>query len=150
MYCHNCGARIPDDSIFCTRCGAKTTVSTQASTTCPPYQPYMAIPMKSEVLSIILALLIPGTGHLYIGKLVQGLIILIAYFSLYVLSMVWLLPIMISIDDPAAYLYDAGTLTALVLVSIIAFIIWIVQLIDVYNQTKKYNDVLRQTGQPPW
>lgn len=45
---------------------------------------------------------------------------------------------------------EVSVLIAFIILSMIALVIWIVQLIDAYNLTKQYNDTVRRTGQPPW
>lgn len=35
VYCHNCGEKIPDDALFCPKCGTKTVKGAQANTATP-------------------------------------------------------------------------------------------------------------------
>jgi len=158
MYCPNCGTQLPDDSKFCTNCGARFGQGAQAPSAPPQYpyaapQPYVALPLKSEILALILAFFIPGAGHIYAGKIARGVVILVIYFSLTVLSTLWVFTLIpgFATDDPMAVM-DAlgGSLALIVILSLVTFIIWIAQLIDAYNQVKTYNDALRQTGQAPW
>jgi len=160
MFCPNCGTSLADSAEFCGNCGynLKAGRAYQARPQTPyapaqPYsQPYLGASMKSEALSIILAILIPGSGHLYVGRLTRGLVILISYFGLSVLGMVLLfsaIPGFFTGDLSDASL-ETSVLISLTILSVISLIIWVVQLIDVYNLTKQYNDTLRRTGQPPW
>lgn len=160
MFCPNCGTSLADSADFCGNCGydLKTGRASQARpqtsyAPAQPYsQPYLGASTKSEALSIILAILIPGSGHLYVGRLTRGLVILISYFGLSVLGTVLLfsaIPGVFTGDLPDASL-ETNLLIPLIVLSMISLIIWIVQLIDVYNLTKQYNDTVRRTGQPPW
>ena len=157
MYCNNCGAELPDGSRFCTRCGAKFDAGAQAPPAYPQYQPvqqpYVVLPVKSEILAMVLAFFIPGAGHLYAGKLVRGLLFMVSYFALTIISTVWVFSIIPNFNTPdPMVVMDAlsGYIVLLSVLSLAGFIIWIAQLIDAYTVTKKYNDVLRQTGQAPW
>ena len=155
MFCPNCGTSLSDTAEFCSNCGynTKSGQAPPAKSYGQPYsQPYYQTAMKSEVLSIILAFIIPGAGHLYLGRLKRGLIILVAYFGLAVISMGVLFNVFpgLFVADPADIVFDTGSLTVLAILSIISLVIWIVQLIDAYNLTKQYNESVRRTGQAPW
>ncbi len=160
MFCPNCGTNLPDNAEFCTNCGynLKTGQAPPARPYAPPSgnqpygQPYYPIAMKSEILAIILAIIIPGTGHMYLGRLTRGLIILVSYIGLSVLAMVIAFSAMPNLFtmDAMDVAFDTGLLVALTILSLISLVIWIVQLIDAYNLTKQYNDSIRQTGQAPW
>ena len=160
MFCPNCGTSLADSAEFCGNCGynfrAGRAHQARPQTAYAPAQPYshpyLGASTKSEALSIILAILIPGSGHLYVGRLTRGLVILISYFGLSVLGMVLLfsaIPGVFTGDLPDASL-ETNLLMPLIVLSMISLIIWIVQLIDVYNLTKQYNDTVRRTGQAPW
>jgi TM2 domain-containing membrane protein YozV len=93
----------------------------------PPQQPYdySYPPQKSPGVAAILALLIPGVGHIYDGKIAEGIIIL-------VLSIV------------------LGVLWWLIIPAIILFVLWIWQIFDAYNKANRYNQSMQQTGRAPW
>lgn len=73
-YCHQCGLKLMDDFRFCPNCGlnlkkpVKTTEKTLSS-----------ISDKSMALAIILSVLLPGLGQIYLGLDNKGAILLIAY-----------------------------------------------------------------------
>ena len=49
MYCHNCGAQLPDDAVFCSKCGTSTglnVVKPTASSTGPVIAPSGVTSMK--------------------------------------------------------------------------------------------------------
>ncbi|NLI74463.1 MAG: zinc ribbon domain-containing protein [Euryarchaeota archaeon] len=160
MFCPNCGTRISDNAKFCGNCGYNVSMRqdpyVRPQTPCesvPQYgQPYMGVIMKSEVLSLILGILIPGSGHLYIGRLTRGLIILVTYFGISFIGIILMLSAF-SYTYPSDMTYPAlevSLIFPLIILSMILLVIWIAQLIDVYNLTKQYNDTVRRTGQPPW
>lgn len=162
MYCPNCGTNLPEGIQFCMNCGYDINKGTTSSA--QPWQPNVpqrppspygySLPTKSELVAIILAIIVPGAGHLYIGKLVRGLVIMIAYFSISILSAVWIfnqIGNLTNMSDPDAIMNALGSSIGLIsILSIATFIIWIFQLIDVYSLTKKYNEGLQRTGQAPW
>jgi TM2 domain-containing membrane protein YozV len=90
----------------------------------PPWQPPKVEP-KSVSLAVVLALLVPGLGHIYGRKFTQGLaifIVTVALLALYVLIF---------------------TLVAAVL-------IWGWQIYDAYRIAQRYNDKVAETGARPW
>jgi TM2 domain-containing membrane protein YozV len=160
MFCPNCGTSLSDTAEFCSNCGynIKTGQASQAPPQTPyapsqPYgQPYFGASFKSEALAIILAILVPGAGHLYIGRLTRGLVVLVTYFGISAISIITVFSafpqfIYGTMEAPAI---GSGLIIALILLSLISMIIWIVQLIDAYNLTKQYNETVRRTGQAPW
>lgn len=159
MYCPNCGTELPDNSAFCANCGAKLGPAGSAPVyPTPPYpgQPYGANlpPQKNEIVSLILAFFIPGLGHIYVGKLMRGVIFLVSYFGLSAISfaLIWnAIGNLAMAGDPNFMLSMSNDLLIVVsIISLISFVIWIVNLVDVYQQTKKYNEAIRRTGQAPW
>lgn len=163
MYCPNCGTELPDNSAFCANCGAKLGPAGNAPVyPAPPYpgqpygQPYGANvpPQKNEIISILLAFFIPGLGHIYLGKVVRGIVFLVSYFGMSALSFAILWSAagsMTMTEDPNFWLsISSDVWIAIMVVSLVSFIIWVVNLIDVYQQTKKYNEAIRMTGKAPW
>ncbi len=159
MYCPNCGTELPDNSMFCANCGAKLGPGGNAPVyPAPPYpgQQYGAYmpQQKNEIISIVLAFFVPGLGHIYLGKFMRGIMFLASYIALSAISAFIVINAvgdLSMMSDPNAMMnLSSGTWTAIILVSMISFIIWIVNLVDVYLQTKKYNEAIRLTGKAPW
>ncbi|MDW5562750.1 MAG: DUF6677 family protein [Methanomassiliicoccus sp.] len=163
MYCPNCGTELPENSSFCANCGTKLGAAGSAPVyPAPPYpgqpygQPYgtNVPPQKNEIVSILLAFFIPGLGHIYLGRIMRGIVFLVSYFGLNALSIgiIWnAVGDMAASGDPNFMVGLSNDLLIVVsIIGLIAIIIWIVNLIDVYQQTKKYNEAIRRTGQAPW
>ena len=73
-FCFNCGAKLTGDFKFCPECGqdlnSKVTKSTRTVTSSGE---------KNILLAIILSVLLPGLGQIYLGLDNKGAIFLIAY-----------------------------------------------------------------------
>ena len=133
MYCQKCGKEMPDDATYCSSCGASTNESRGPSYTAPPnYGPNYGnsnayAPLKSTGVGIILAFIIPGAGHMYAGKIPEGIMIFILYVIL--MSVGWF------------FLFFTW---------IIALFLWIWNIYDANKKINEYNNCIRQTGNPPW
>jgi len=132
MYCQKCGKETDSNAAFCSSCGASTDGSGGNSHAPPSYGPNtgnqnMYAPQKSTGVGILLAFLIPGAGHLYAGKITEGIIILILFFVLF--SVGWI------------FLFFTW---------IVALVVWIWNIYDANKKIKEYNDCVRRTGNPPW
>jgi hypothetical protein len=109
---------------------------------------YMPHAEKSVGIALVLGFFYAGLGHLYIGKLVRGLCIMM--FNLALAVTLIMVSFLVLNNDYLTYDEAGGLLLFLTLLTIPAFIIWLWNLFDVNNLTKKYNDGLRRTGDPPW
>jgi TM2 domain-containing membrane protein YozV len=140
-FCVKCGKENPDESKFCAGCGSAVNDTNDATTTQTNNNPspnYNHNPnqrpaqWKSEgttlILTIVLGLFgLGGIGHIYLGNITRGIVILIVGIILLVV---------------AAVTMGIG------LIILIPFAIWVV--FDSRKQCKHYNDHLEQTGKPPW
>ena len=72
---------------------------------------------KSQFLGIFLSIIIPGLGHIYVGKTVEGIILIVVWFILLILSF-------------------------LIVPALIAFVIWIYAIIKTNDMIEKYNNGL--------
>ncbi len=89
---------------------------------------YIPVPTKSAGLAAVLAFLIPGLGHIYLGKIGEGLFYLIISIVMAALS----------------------PFTLFVLFIPLVVIYWIWQIYDAYKKANQYNRAVQQTGRAPW
>ena len=142
MYCQKCGNEIDDSATYCSSCGTSQNQSQQNNNYGqsnqqnngygqPSYGPNNSYngshpQEKNTGLALILSFFIIGAGHLYVGKVTDGIVLFIAAVVMAVLGWLFLFPYIISI------------------------IIWIWALYDTNKKANEYNNALRQTGNPPW
>ena len=146
-YCSKCGAMNTTDSNFCSSCGAtlappKEVIPPPPATTAPPppppppttsappaYQTQMTDAQlmtvrKNEAISVILTLLLPGLGHLYVNKIKRGLVFIVISIIMWIIgATLILIPITL-----VWYLYG---------------------IYDCYQLTKKHNEALLSLRRPP-
>ena len=135
---------MPNDFQFCPVCGSPPSPHPPQQNQPPPVQNYYqnnyyqnVVGLKSEgttlILSILLGLVtIQGIGHMYVGKIGKGVVILIVGLVLGVTgwATIW-------IGVGAIFLIGN-------------FILFIWQIIDSRNLCRQYNDYLSKNGKPPW
>ena len=137
MYCMNCGAELDPDSNFCPSCGYATD---GVNRTAASQQTNIMVNHKSEGLAIILAIILTGAGHMYAGKVKEGILLLLTQIVLVAMSFV-------------LFSFTYNTLLPLIgvgVISILSFAIWIYSIIDSNKAVKEYNAALMETGNPPW
>ena len=90
----------------------------------PPEWKSMGVTM---VLTVVLGIVgLGGIGHLYLGKIIKGIVLLIVGIILAII----------------------GWLTIFGLIVLLAFALFVIY--DSYRLCKRYNNDLEQTGRPPW
>lgn len=99
------------------------------------------------LLDLILGIIgFVGIGHLYIGKIARGIVLLI--FGLIIVPM-FVAVMMYLIVSGIGYIDEAVIIPFIVLTAIwLIVLIW--QTYDAHELAKQYNYVLRTTGLPPW
>ena len=141
--CLKCSKENPDESKFCAGCGSPVNGTSNENTSPPPnnsnpppnygHNPNQRpAQWKSEGTTLILTIVLGifglgGIGHIYLGNITRGIVILIVGIILLVVS---------------AVTFGIG------LIILIPFAIWVV--FDSRKQCKHYNDHLEQTGKTPW
>lgn len=145
MYCTKCGTEIPDDSEYCSKCGNPTSPNAAQNNRyagAPPYAYQYHRPLKSAGLAAILSFLFTGLGQVYAGRIARGI-----GFIVCGVAIVSVLSLMIFLVAGAAY----GVFWVLfIAASIASLVIWVFNIFDAYSLANEYNDVLQQTGNPPW
>lgn len=128
MYCRNCGRELGDDTNYCPVCGHPTGES-GCRRTCS--QTTVMMDRKSEGIALILSILIPGAGHMYAGRIVDGVVLLALEVALSLRMFV----LFITMENPT------GVVTSGVL-GLVSIIVWIYGIIDSNKEVKKYNQDL--------
>jgi len=145
-FCDNCGHTLRLGAKFCGNCGNQTTeIETPSQDTnrsyaeTPPKQNVNSGKMlqrptewKSMGITIVLTVVLGifclgGIGHIYLGKIIKGIAILIVGIILLVVAIVTM---------------------GIGLIALIPFAIWVVY--DSWKLCKYYNNYLEETGRPPW
>lgn len=122
-FCRNCGEQLSLDNVsFCPFCGKPQNTANPVT---------MAIQTKNSGAAIVIALIagilgFNGIGHLYIGKIGKGIILLIVGWLILGLTFVFV---------PFGLVY---------------LIFWLWQAYDVNKKSKFYNDYILNNGKTPW
>ncbi|MHC1679995.1 MAG: zinc-ribbon domain-containing protein [Methanomassiliicoccales archaeon] len=135
-FCSRCGSQAKEGAQFCDRCGAPLSVGfqsySQGNQTTMSYT--YRKDEKEAILAVILSVLIPGVGQIYCGKIGRGIGILVL---IGLLSVIGIVPLFF-ITDPMNFNF-AGFFALNVVLSILAFIIYIWQIYDAYRCADDYN-----------
>jgi len=136
-YCSKCGNMAKEGAQFCDRCGAPLGGGYQqpyGQPAYPGYAPYR--PQKEPLIAVILSILLPGIGQVYAGRVGRGILIFLLVPLLSVMPALSLFAI-VSVSNFGAIW------TLAIIVSIIAFIVYVWQIVDAYRCVEEYN---RQGG----
>jgi len=129
MYCSKCGTQLPDGASFCSNCGFNLG-SNPGYQGNPGYDRATASIMvnkKNEALALILSLIIPGLGEIYVGKTTKGILLILVDILVAALGLLFFFPFIVSL------------------------VIWIYAMYDSFTLAKYYNGyLLENQGQPPW
>ena len=118
-FCSKCGDRLASKYSSCVQCESKLEQPKQKHRRRP-------VEWKSETITLVLSILLPGTGHIYIGQLVKGIAIL---------SVDIVITVLFWVVDP--------------LIGIAYFPLTIWACYDSYKLCKTYNNHIQQFGRPP-
>lgn len=98
----------------------------------------LIINKKNEGIALLLSMLLPGMGHIYLG-LEKGFLLAIAYVGCLIASVV------LSFIFPLYMIFIAPGL------GLVALVIWIYAAVNAFRNAKEYNYLLLQNnGEPPW
>lgn len=127
MYCQNCGAQLPDSATYCDRCGNRVGEHSGGARGLDNQMASIMVNKKSEALALILSLIIPGLGQIYIGQSIRGILMFVMIFIIAILTMFF------------------------VLFGILYIVLWLYAMYDAFKGAKEYNRyLLEHNGQPPW
>jgi TM2 domain-containing membrane protein YozV len=97
------------------------------------------LPLKKSSVSLLLAglvgVLFMGIGHVYLGRMGRGIVILFSGVVTGVLFYSAMVTAFFSIG---------------IVFGVVRLFLWIWQIFDAYKLTKRYNSVLESTGKAPW
>ena len=129
-FCKNCGAHYNEGTRICGNCGATLDAA---------ILPSPLLPLKKASVSLVLAglvgVLFMGIGHVYLGRMGRGIVILFSG----VVTGVLFYAAMVTAFFSIGFVFGA-----------VRLILWIWQIYDAHKLTKRYNSVLESTGKAPW
>jgi TM2 domain-containing membrane protein YozV len=135
-FCSRCGSPAKEGAQFCDRCGAPLSVGVQSYS--QGNQTTMSYTYRKDekeaILTVVLSVIVPGVGQIYCGKIGRGIGILVL---LGLLSVVSIVPLFF-ITDPMNFSFS-GFFALNVILSILAFLIYIWQIYDAYRCADDYN-----------
>ena len=120
----------------------------------PPAGPRI-VESKNPGIAAVLALLLGivglwGIGHIYVGKIKRGIVLLVLGIVLVIVAVVGFLGVLFA----GALLGGVGGLFAGLGVGLLFFVIviagWIWQTYDAYKLAKRFNAYVEQNGKAPW
>jgi hypothetical protein len=112
LYCTYCGAKLELNSRFCPSCGKATPLAAAAQTAAAPPVTRKSISRDRAILAYIMGILITGTGHMVVGRVARGILILVG----------------------AMFLGFVTVYINLGLFFIAVVVYWVLQLVDLYKQ----------------
>ena len=107
---------------------------------------------KTLVLSVVVGLLgLMGVGHIYLGRLRRGVIILIIAPLCWVMIMISYILLGLAEPEEDIMIATIGVLGGITLVIVIGlFVLFIWQILNSRKLCKEYNEYLEQNGRAPW
>jgi len=141
-FCGKCGNQLPPQAQTCSNCGKFVSQARKEQSTANQQNSRLVRPVewKSESITLLLSILlglfgIQGVGHMYVGKVGKGVVILIGSLVLIVI---------------AVLLTMTGIGAIIGIPLIIAYIVMFIwQIIDARKLCFQYNDHLERHGSPP-
>ena len=148
-FCSQCGVEIRPGSRFCSGCGEEVVGPVPGDT--PRGSGRFSssrvrrVPTKSVGGAIALAIILPlfgfsGIGHLYVGRLARGILILLGSWAVDIVAVAFLIggffaPVLFAL---AFFFFLMG------------FVIFIWQIIDAAHLAEDWNAYAEETGGRPW
>ena len=147
MYCNRCGKENRDEANFCFACGQPLRQSQNPGYAgpgyCnPPYQGYQNgspaqfVEFKESVVALLLALILPGAGHMYAGEMKKGIFFLAFFIIVGIAITVAFFVRLMSFTTSG----DISSSLGLIIVTvIITAIVWLYQVYDAYQAAVRFN-----------
>lgn len=154
-FCSNCGTKVEEveKDRFCGRCGNHLQPQAETCPNCGKFvsqtrreqntnQQRLVRPVewKSESVTLLLSILlglfgIQGVGHMYVGKIGKGIVILIGSIVLFIIAI-------------ALTVTGIGAIIGIPLI-IMYIVMFIWQILDARKLCQQYNEHLERRGRPP-
>jgi len=132
-YCSRCGNQAKEGAQFCDRCGAPLGGGYQQPYGQPSSFTYTYYPeRKDPLIAVILSILLPGVGQIYVGRVLRGVLILILLPLLSMASVVPVFFFSISVGVGTFFAFS-------VLATIIVLILYVWQIYDAYRLAEEHN-----------
>ncbi|MCB5280099.1 MAG: zinc ribbon domain-containing protein [Candidatus Cloacimonetes bacterium] len=148
MFCSKCGKEVYDGITYCPFCGDKLKFSSNNNTASQHEQTLYAVSDRNEGIALILSLLIPGVGQMYVGKIARGIAFILSGLLIFVSMIFCYILVGVSFNDTNTL--DAGII-AVTAVTMMAYLaIWIYSMYDAYQLAQQYNDYYYRNHQKPW
>ena len=158
-FCSNCGEKL-DSNEEIKRC-PKSGIDLQVG---PTYHTPVVqqLPYKSPGTAALIAFIggifaLPGIGHIYVGKVGKGIVILIGGFILYALTVTKILSVTSIRMYEAQYSptgnaspFGIGDIIMMLVFSVAYLVLWIWQIFSARKLAKKFNELVRTTHKEPW
>ncbi len=154
-FCGHCGKKLhlKENETNCPECG----ISIQTNNTHTSEKPIIQyVSHKSSSTAALLAFIggifgFCGIGHIYVGKVGRGILIMLLGIFLYGLAA--LTVFILLLPSPSGYSNSEGASIAVIVIivaGILYFIVFILQIIDARRLAKKFNRKSKTTGIEPW
>ncbi len=166
-FCSNCGEKLDTgvNTKECPKCHSALHEHDKHIQSSPPV--VEQLPYKSPGTTALIAFLgglfaLPGIGHMYVGKVRRGIMILIGGLILYVLAIV---PVMMAVSfqgilssqdmSSSDITTDFSSVWLLIVTFMLIFgigyiVLFVWQIFDARKFAKKFNESVKATGKEPW
>ena len=161
-FCSSCGKELPHDNVaYCPNCGISTIVSSSVHQGKLQQSPvFVQTPYKSPGTAMLISLIagmfgLLGIGHIYVGKLRNGILLLIG--GLVLMGLIF--SCMLAYNTAQIYSQygysdnnnTAGALLFLgIMFSLTYFALFVWQIFDIRTQAKRFNEAVKTEGKEPW
>ena len=150
-YCSNCGEKLDENlkTNECPKCHSALHEHSKHIETAPRI--VEQLPYKSPGTTALIAFLggifgLPGIGHMYVGMVKRGILILIGGLVIYIIIVFSSIAL-----NATELLSSVQSWVVIIVVCIggyIALFIW--QIFDAREFAKKFNESVKATGKEPW